>query len=471
MATIASKASQDRAARPGAAVDDELVGPLGDLGVEVVHQHPHRRLLLPAAAGDLGSHAARAPPVGRSLELSDRTLDGGQESPEATSPSAAASSGASHRSGPVPGTPAARTAASAAPVPAPGSSGARRSRPRAAAHQLDREDAPRGWRSTCAASGPLPSPSTRDPPASRSSAASRRSPGAARRRFSATIAACVYWASISPELTPGVLGQERPAGPASAPGRGGGRFAARRSPRPRRTRSPGSRTPKATGAPWKFPHDSTRPSGRIIGLSIAEASSASATRASVSQRVAGGAVHLRRAAQRVGVLHARIVVAVAGDDRRALQQAVQVGGARRLAGLRAAARSGPRRRRGRCPSSASTDIAAVTSATPQEPPQVVDRQHQHAEDAVGAVDQRQALLRRSASAARCPAAASASAAASRSSVARRTPRPRRSGPARSGPAERGRRWPRASRARGTTGVSPAFSMARIASATSGRAPE
>ena len=33
----------------GAAVDDEVVGVLGDLGVEVVHEHPQRGLLLPAA--------------------------------------------------------------------------------------------------------------------------------------------------------------------------------------------------------------------------------------------------------------------------------------------------------------------------------------------------------------------------------------------------------------------------------------
>ena len=38
-----------RPARP--AVDDQVVGPLGDLGVEVVHEHPQGRLLLPAAAG------------------------------------------------------------------------------------------------------------------------------------------------------------------------------------------------------------------------------------------------------------------------------------------------------------------------------------------------------------------------------------------------------------------------------------
>ena len=42
------------ARRPaGAAVDDEVVRVLGDLGIEVVHQHPQRRLLLPAAAAEL----------------------------------------------------------------------------------------------------------------------------------------------------------------------------------------------------------------------------------------------------------------------------------------------------------------------------------------------------------------------------------------------------------------------------------
>ena len=39
----------------GAAVDDEVVRVLGDLRVEVVHQHPERRFLLPAAAGQLGA--------------------------------------------------------------------------------------------------------------------------------------------------------------------------------------------------------------------------------------------------------------------------------------------------------------------------------------------------------------------------------------------------------------------------------
>src|SRR5574338_309107 len=39
----------------GAAVHDQVVRILGDLGVEVVHEHPQRRLLLPAAAGQLGA--------------------------------------------------------------------------------------------------------------------------------------------------------------------------------------------------------------------------------------------------------------------------------------------------------------------------------------------------------------------------------------------------------------------------------
>ena len=40
---------------PGAAVHDEVVRVLGHLGVEVVHEHPQRRLLLPSLAGELGA--------------------------------------------------------------------------------------------------------------------------------------------------------------------------------------------------------------------------------------------------------------------------------------------------------------------------------------------------------------------------------------------------------------------------------
>ena len=53
------------AGRPArSAVDDQLIRMLGHLGVEVVHQHPHGRLLRPALAGQLGSarraHRSRA---------------------------------------------------------------------------------------------------------------------------------------------------------------------------------------------------------------------------------------------------------------------------------------------------------------------------------------------------------------------------------------------------------------------------
>ncbi len=39
----------------GAAVDDEVFGALGHLGIEVVHQHAHRRLGLPGLRGDGGA--------------------------------------------------------------------------------------------------------------------------------------------------------------------------------------------------------------------------------------------------------------------------------------------------------------------------------------------------------------------------------------------------------------------------------
>ena len=40
---------------PASAVHDELLGPLGDGGVEVVHQHPEGGLLVPPAAGERGT--------------------------------------------------------------------------------------------------------------------------------------------------------------------------------------------------------------------------------------------------------------------------------------------------------------------------------------------------------------------------------------------------------------------------------
>ena len=66
----------------GAAVDDEVVGALGDVGVEVVHQHPQRRLLLPPTAGQLSPmrsadgtrtlHAKPSDPVAHAVQYRAR---------------------------------------------------------------------------------------------------------------------------------------------------------------------------------------------------------------------------------------------------------------------------------------------------------------------------------------------------------------------------------------------------------------
>ncbi len=116
---------------PGAAVDDEIVGPLRDIGVEVVHQHAHGGLLRPALAGERGPPrcAHRPRPGGHpSGPVTDSTAD--TSTPEATTSTAASSSGVSQRSGPGPGT-TTRSAASAAPVGGAGLERARAARCRA----------------------------------------------------------------------------------------------------------------------------------------------------------------------------------------------------------------------------------------------------------------------------------------------------------------------------------------------------
>ena len=166
---------------------------------------------------------------------------------------------------------------------------------------------------------------------------------------------------------------------------------------------------KPSGAPWKLPVDSTRPSGSTTGLSTTDASSRAATVRGELQGVPGRAGHLRRAAHRVRVLHrVRQVVAVRVHDRRVLQQPVDVGGRRGLARVRPdRVQLGQERPVGaehRLDRQRGGDVGHG-----EQVPRVVDRQQQHAEHAVGAVDQRQALLggqRRSAAARpRCSASA------------------------------------------------------------------
>ncbi len=96
-------------------------------------------------------------------------------------------------------------------------------------------------------------------------------------RFSAEqMPAWVYWAIIRPESMPGSSARNggRPRLRATSRKR-----SVRRSLMPARSAIPMARKSRtwATGAPWKLPCDSTRPSSSTDGLSIAEASSRSAT--------------------------------------------------------------------------------------------------------------------------------------------------------------------------------------------------
>ena len=74
--------------------------------------------------------------------------------------------------------------------------------PQRAGHQLDGEDPGEVGHGRRAACGPPTSRATRGPPASALVGSVSVLAGTARRRFSATIAACVYWPIISPEFTP-----------------------------------------------------------------------------------------------------------------------------------------------------------------------------------------------------------------------------------------------------------------------------
>jgi hypothetical protein len=108
--------------------------------------------------------------------------------------------------------------------------------------------------------------------------------------------------------------------------------------------------------------------------------------------VAGGAVHLRRAAQRVRVLDPVAVrPAVTGHDRAVRHDRPQVGGRRALARVRAqclqVVGEHPVGTELRLHAHRGGDVGGA-----QQPVQIGQRQHQHAEHAVGAVDQRQPFL-------------------------------------------------------------------------------
>jgi hypothetical protein len=116
------------------------------------------------------------------------------------------------------------------------------------------------------------------------------------------------------------------------------------------------------------------------------------TRLGEGQRVAGRAVDLGRAAQRVRVLDPGVVGAVGGDDGGSGQQGGDVGGRALLAGMGAQADQVGRERAVR-PEQALHAHGRGHVGRPQQAGQVGAGQDQHAEHAVGAVDQSQPLLR------------------------------------------------------------------------------
>ena len=155
-------------------------------------------------------------------------------------------------------------------VPRAGRSGARRSSPRAGARSARRRGSARGCRPTMrslrAAAQPIDTWSSCIAlVGSESTLAGRGQPPVLGHHRRLRVLG-----DHQARVDAGVVGEERRQAVRAGRRRAGGRCGARRSRRPRRRRWRGSRSAKPSGAPWKLPHDSTRPSGRTIGLSIAD---------------------------------------------------------------------------------------------------------------------------------------------------------------------------------------------------------
>ena len=284
------------------------------------------------------------------------------------------------------------------------------------------------------------------------------------------MAAWVYWAIMWPRVDAGVVGEERRQPVvAGLVEQAVGAALADATPR-RRRRWRGSRARSRPGRRGSCRCDSTRPSASTTGLSTAAAQLAAGDRGGVRRGCRGrrrAPAGRSAASRRPGPGCSR--PAVRGHDRRSrpassrmlAADAAWPGCGRRACRSAAKTRS--------VPSSASTLIAAAMSAVSSRRAQVGDGQHQHAEHAVGAVDERQALLRGAARPARCPAAASASAAAAASPSASRTSPSPISARAQCASGARSPEQPSEPYSC-TTGVMPALSRAASVSAVSGRTP-
>ena len=225
---------------------------------------------------------------------------------------------------------------------------------------------------------------------------------------------------------------------------------------------------KATGWPWKFPFEtisrSLEEDERIVGGSI----DLDRDRAlDVVEQVAARAVHLRRAAQRVRVLHL-VAPAVRLEDRRAVEQAAHVRGRRDLAGVRtrsvnrrvearaaspAAPRATSRRRRRQSATSRSARVSPSEAIAAMNWVPLMSDRPSFACSLTGVR----------------PAAASASAPGMRAPSTNASPSPT-SGSARWASGARSPLAPTEPRA-GTCGTIPALSTASSSSTVSTRAPE
>ncbi|BCB84927.1 hypothetical protein Psuf_022400 [Phytohabitans suffuscus] len=212
--------------------------------------------------------------AGGSGEWADPGLHGGEKRPVAYGGTGLLQDRARKMSGP--GSPANPATAAIAVSPAgEGRSGWRSCRPRTAessstASRLVRLSSTR--RSLTVAAQPIETWSSCMPEVGRESTEA----GEARRRFSATMPAAVYWAIIRPELTPG--SGERNAGRSRERQTSSSRSTRRSEIAPTSAAAIAMKSAaKPSGAPWKLPVDSTRPSGSTTGLSTTLDSSRWAT--------------------------------------------------------------------------------------------------------------------------------------------------------------------------------------------------
>ena len=148
--------------------------------------------------------------------------------------------------------------------------------------------------------------------------------------FSETSAAATYCGIMKPELSPSSRATRNGGSPSERLG-----LTSRSTRRSQMFASSAHAIARqssaiATGCPWKLPFETISSSSetRTSGLSVAALSSTATVRFRVVEQVAAGAVHLRRTAQRVRVLHL-VAPAVRLDDRRARRAARRMcGGAR-----------------------------------------------------------------------------------------------------------------------------------------------